>query len=269
MRKAVLIGLLLAGAAMARPSAPPAFEGAAGTGAAQLAHGDRLLDVLDCRGCHGKALTGVRFINRPQGVGVIWASNLTQVTPKMTSAELRALLTQGTHPARGDLWVMPAQVYQHLSEPDLAAIIAYLRSVTPAGEASPSPVLGPKAAERPMVAGSRFQPSARNVADTAGIAPPDAGARHRQGRYIATTACTVCHGPDPKGAEGLGPDLIVAAAYSRPEFETLMTTGVPPDGRTLHWLMQAAARENAAKLTVTERDALHAYLVARAALPAD
>lgn len=269
MKLLMALALLGAVATTATPP-PPTYDGAEAAGAAQLAHGNRLLSVLDCRGCHGQKLTGWRFINRPAGAGVIWASNLTHITPKMSEADLRALLTRGVHPGRGDLWVMPAQVYQHLSDADLAAIIAALRTLTPAGEPTPAPVLGP-AALRTGGGPNDLRPAVTTVGEQGALLPVDAGRKHRLGRYIATTACTVCHGPQLEG-KLLGavetPDLIVAGAYSRTEFETLMTTGVPPDGRKLHFLMRAAATENAAFMTVAERDALHAYLVARA-VPAE
>lgn len=264
MLKSGLGLMLLAAAAVAQ--AAPGFESGGRSGAAQLEHGNRLLDVLDCRGCHGQKLQGYRFVNRPNVPLVLWSSNLTRTAPGMSEAALRRLLTKGEHPTRGNLYVMPAQVYQHLAAPDLTAIIAVLRSLTPAGDPTPPPVVGPAAAQQ-MIAGNKLRPAAVIARDWARLRPANAGRRHEQGRYIATTACAVCHGGDLTGLEGLGPDLAAAAAYDRAQFETLMTTGVPIGDRTLHWLMQAAARENAAKLTVRERDALYDYLIARANLP--
>lgn len=246
----------LAAAVTLAPSLQPSFEGADSDGPAQLKHGDRMLDVLDCRGCHGANLQGVLFIDRPETEGVIWSSNLTIVAPKMTEAELRSILTQGNHPQRGNLWIMPSNVYQHLSEPDLSAVIAALRALKPAGAPTPAPVVGPKPQDT----------AATMVRKWANLRPANAGSRHRWGRYIATAACTVCHGAELEGEEGFAPDLAIVAGYDRKAFETLMTKGVPIGGRQLHKLMQAAARENAAKMTAKERDALYAYLVARADL---
>ena len=61
------------------------------------------------------------------------------------------------------------------------------------------------------------------------------------------------------------PDLIVAGAYNRQEFEKLITQGVPSGGRKLkNELMAAVARERFSRITRHERDALYAYLKARA-----
>lgn len=203
------------------------------------------------------------MINQPGETGVIWASNLTQVTPGMRADTLRTLLTKGTHPTRGDLWVMPAPIYQRLSPVDLNAIIAYLRQLKPAGQPSPPPVLGPKA----RTGSKPLTPSATLVAAARASMPVDLGQRHAKGRYIAMTACAVCHGFDLGGIDGMGPDLAVAAAYDRQQFETLMTSGVGVGGRKIAWLMATAAKENAARLTITERDALYSYLIARANQP--
>lgn len=78
--------------------------------------------------------------------------------------------------------------------------------------------------------------------------------------------CAECHGPDLKGNEGGAPDLIVAGAYSRDDFERLMTTGEPPDGRKLP-MMGGVSRGRFSQMTPQERDALYAYLKARAELP--
>jgi cytochrome c553 len=248
-----LVLILIAAATQMLPE-QPSFEGANSTGAAQLKHGDRLLSLLDCRGCHGADLQGHLFVDRPEADGVIWSFNLTLAAPSMSEAELRNVLTRGMHPQRRDLWIMPSNVYQHLSDADLAALIAALRALEPAGEPAPAPVIGPK---------PDITAAARTV-EWADRLPVDAGPRHRWGRYIATAACTVCHGAELEGNAGFSPDLAIAAGYDRQQFETLLTKGVPIGGRQLHELMQSAARENAAKMTVRERDALYAYLVARA-----
>ena len=62
------------------------------------------------------------------------------------------------------------------------------------------------------------------------------------------------------------PDLIVVSAYSRDEFEKLMVQGVPNGPRKLN-LMAAVAKGRFSQMTKAERDALYAYLKARAEQP--
>ncbi len=243
-----------------------AFDGADYTDDnGKLSHGERLTRVLGCRGCHGEDLTGQLWDDDPKEYGVMWASNVTRTVPTMADAELRALLLSGVHPRRKDMWVMPSELFQHLVEADLDALVAYLRSVEPTGEMSPDPKPGPRAVRE--IASGKIKPAARLVSDLKSVGPVDLGGRHTQARYIARTTCAECHGAELKGTPGDTPDLITAGAYSRAEFEKLITQGVPTGNRKLHELMVSVAKSRFAHLTPQERDALYAYLKARAEQP--
>jgi cytochrome c553 len=264
--RALLATLLLALAAcgseapapvqtQARPAAL-AFDGAEATDPAErLKHGERLTRVLGCGGCHGPELQGQRFYE-------LYASNLTRDVRRYGDAELARLIRAGEAPGGRDLWAMPSEIFQHLGDADLGAVIAHLRSVSPAGPPTGRPL--PWTAEtRRMMAAGTLKPAARLTAELRGRQPADLGPRHALGRYVAMVTCAECHGPELGGGEGT-PDLVVASAYSRAEFERLMTTGVPTGGRTLT-LMAEVARGRFVHLTPRERDAVYAYLAARAA----
>ena len=250
----------------AEPRPAMAFDGADyASDDAKRAHGERLTFVLGCRGCHGKELKGQLWDDDPSEYGVMWASNLTRAVPAMSDAQLAALLTRGVHPKRADLWVMPSDLFQHLSRPDLEALLAYLRSVRPQGELSPDPRPGPVALRQ--IKSGEIRNAAAMVRERKSVAPVDLGAAHGLGRYITRVTCAECHGPELKGTPGDTPDLITAGAYSRQEFEKLITQGVPTGNRKLHELMQSVARNRFSHLTRHERDALYAYLKARAEQP--
>ena len=248
-----------------REPPPVVFDGALATEArAKLAHGERLTSVLGCTGCHGKTLEGKPWIDSPDE-GVLHASNLTRAIPRYTEAELDGLLRVGNHPRRAQLWDMPSELFQHLSEPDMSALVAYLRSVEPAGAPSPDPVLGRAAKE--WIANGEMKPAAQRVAETRTIGPADLGLQYALGRYITRVTCAECHGPKLEGKPGGNPDLIVAGAYSRDEFEKLITQGTATGGRKLHPLMVGVAKGRFSKLTPNERNSLYAYLKARAEQP--
>ena len=62
MRGSLALVLCLGVAACNRGLAPTSFDGAlTNDKAALIRHGDRLADVLGCRGCHGKNLQGTFF----------------------------------------------------------------------------------------------------------------------------------------------------------------------------------------------------------------
>jgi mono/diheme cytochrome c family protein len=234
---------------------------------AKVIHGQRISRVLGCQGCHGEQLDGQLWDDDPKGYGVMWASNLTHSIPTMTDAQLRSLLTTGVHPRRRDLWVMPSEIFQHLSANDLNALVAYLRTLPPRGQPSPDPVLGPRAIAEAK--SGQVKAASALVEELKGEGPADLGSDHALGRYIARVTCAECHGPKLKGREGDTPDLIVASAYTRPEFERLMTEGLPTGGRKLKPLMQSVAKSRYSKLTTDERDALYGYLKALAEQPSN
>jgi cytochrome c553 len=250
------------------PHAPVSFEGAATAAPARLAHGERLTHVLGCTGCHGSGLEGRLWDHDPRGYGVMWASNLTRAAAGMTDAQLRDVLTRGIHPRRAELWVMPSELFQHLAEPDLTALIAYLRSMAPTGAASPDPRPGPRALRE--IASGEAKPAAALVRQLRTTLPADAGPDYALGRYITSVTCAECHGHRLEGhrsEEGSTPDLAIVSAYSREEFERLITRGEAKDGRRIAELMVGVARTRFSHLTPGERDALYLYLRARAALP--
>jgi mono/diheme cytochrome c family protein len=241
------------------------FDGAlVQNAAAKVAHGKRLVDVLGCAGCHGKTLEGNVWVDSPEE-GVLHASNLTLALPNYSDDQLRALLRKGVHPSGRNVWDMPSELFQHLSEPDIVGLIAFLRTLKPAGEPSPTPVIGPLAKE--MIARGELKPAARVVKETREVGPPELGPQLALGRYITRVTCAECHGAKLEGKPNGNPDLIAVGAYSRAEFERLITEGIPTGGRKLKPLMIGVAKGRFSKLTPRERDALYAYLKARAEQP--
>lgn len=273
--RALSVALLLATAACSKipekasAARPPdmTFDGAEVTNASALiAHGDRLTHVLGCRGCHTPTLTGSNFLAHSPQYGAIYASNLTQVIPHDTDAQLENILRRGVHPTRKNLWIMPAEVFQNLSPADMKALIAYLRTLHPAGTPTPPPRFTP--AGEKFLAKYHVEPIAQRVVEEKAKPPLNLGARYALGRYITMTTCAECHGSDLTGIKDLEPgistpNLMLVGGYSRADFEKLMTTGVPLGGRKLV-MMGDIARERFTHLTPHERDSLYAYLHARA-----
>ena len=243
------------------------FEGATGDRAAVLAHGERLSHVLGCRGCHTPNLEGQWFNDDDPSLGKLYASNLTRVLPQYSDAQLEALLRTGKHPTRGDLWVMPSEVFQRLSDADMKALIAHLRTVKPSGAPTPPPALSDKA--KATIAKGDFKPVAFYVAEYRAKQPVDLGEQHALGRYIAGATCAECHGADLTGVPDFEPgvntpDLDIAGTYSDSELARLLTTGEGKTRKDLG-LMSVVGKGHFAYLTPHERAAVIAYLKARAA----
>lgn len=257
-------------AAIAPTAAAFTFDGAAATNrAAMLAHGERLSHVLGCRGCHTETLQGEWFNSDQPELGKLYASNLTRVVPTLSDAQLESLLRTGRHPVRGNLWIMPSEIFQRLSEADVKALIAHLRTVKPAGQATPPPVFSAKA--KMMVAKGALKPVSAYMTKYRTILPADMGPKYAYGRYLAENTCAECHGANLTGIPDFEPkistpDLDIAGAYSEAELTTLLTTG---KGKSKPYLglMSDVGKAHFSYLTPHERAAIIAYLHARAQRP--
>jgi cytochrome c553 len=238
---------------------PIAFDGALKQQvAAKAAHGARIADVLGCTGCHGKGLEGDRFYE-------MYASNLTRDLTNYTDQQLERVLREGVPPTGRELWGMPSELFQHLSEPDMAALIVYLRTLKPAGKPTQPPLPFP-ADVRQMIAKGEWKPTGATVREAKMVAPVKVGEAHELGRYIARVTCAECHGAELKGGTDT-PDLVVAGAYSRDEFERLLVHGIGTGGRKLKPMMEGVSKGRFSKMTRGERDALYGYLKKRAEQP--
>jgi len=255
-------------AACHRDASTPAFDGSRTGDAVELARqGKRLTYVLGCADCHGRNLQGTFFTKDQPQYGPVYASNLTVELPEYSDAELDGIIRHGVHPERKTVWGMPSHLFQHLSEPDFRALITYLRTLKPAGEKLPAPQFS--AQDRKDIASGAYKPEAQLVRETAAQLPIDVGPKYALGRYITEVTCAECHTPTLDGGDpySKAPNLIVVGGYSRAEFERLMTTGVPTGNRKLRDMMAGVARLRFSRFTPHERDALYAYLKARAEQP--
>src|SRR5688572_4828601 len=115
------------------------------TSAAKTAHGKRLAMLFGCNGCHGADYSGRDFGAAIPIVEGLWASNISRTMPAMSDVALERLLRIGAHPDR-EIYVMPSKQTQFLSERDMAALIAFLRTIPPVGKATPLPPAGFEAA---------------------------------------------------------------------------------------------------------------------------
>ncbi len=226
-----------------------------------VAEGERVAHILGCLGCHGLDLQGAIWDEEPE-FGVVAPSNLTRSAAIHSDAQLERMIREGVRPDGSALWEMPSETFTHLGDEDMRALLAYLRSIPPAGPERPRPVFGP-GAKRAVEAG-QLLPAPQKVVMERLQEPRPGGPEHEPGRYIARLACGECHGAKLEGNDDpFRPDLIVASGYSLEEFRRLLKTGEPTGGRRLE-LMAQVAKSRFSHLSDDEIDALHGYLVARA-----
>ncbi|WP_428629775.1 c-type cytochrome [Sphingopyxis sp.] len=249
--------------ATAPDSEPPAAF--ARLSADPVDHGARVASVLGCTGCHGDNLAGQDWSD-PE-FAAMWTSNLSRLVPAMTDAQLTAVITGGKRPDGSVLWGMPSHLFTQLAAEDMASLLSFLRSKPPVGEMHPRPVF--KALGQKEIAEGLFKSSPVDVAEQGGLWPPDVGANHALGRYIARATCAECHtmslrGGTPYPGAERRPDLRIAAAYDGAAFNRMLHTGIAPGERKLK-LMGEVARGRFKHFSDTEIAALFGYLRAVAA----
>jgi mono/diheme cytochrome c family protein len=211
-------------------------------------------------------LEGTFFTKDEPQYGPLYASNLSVEIPEYTDAQLDGIIRHGTHPERKTVWGMPSEIFQHLSDPDFKALVAYLRTLKPIGQKLPSPQFSVQ--DRKDIASGNYKPAVQLVRERSNQLPTELGPEYDLGRYITEVTCAECHGPrlegNPNAPMGRIPNLIVAGAYTRAEFERLTTQGIAAGNREINPVMSGVALTRIAYMTPHERDALYSYLKARA-----
>ena len=229
----------------------------------KVAHGKRLADILDCTGCHGPNLQGTDLADKPED-GSMYAPNITLLLAKYSDADLEKLIRHGEPKDGREFWFMPVESFQFLSDKDLAAVVAYLRTLNPAGKELP-PFKFNRVEIRDVQQGLLGNAKAQ-IAKYRNDPPPDMGQQHALGRYVAQTVCSACHNNALQGWEGFTPNLDIAGAYSEAELTHLLTTGEGKVKKDLG-MMSAVARNHFSKFTPNERSAVIRYVKARAERP--
>lgn len=204
--------------------------------------------VSVCVDCHGADLGGMVVVDDP-GLGRIVAPNLTQgeggLAALRDDQELARAIRYGVGPDDKALMVMPSDDYHHLTDEDLGAIVAYIRSLPPVDEALPDNTLRPLG--RLLLALGQLDVFAASRIDMALRAPealaPEVSKAY--GQYLANIAgCTGCHGPGLSGGTipGAPPDFPPAAnltpsgelgSWDFGDFRATLRTGKTPKGRAL------------------------------------
>jgi cytochrome c553 len=245
--------------------APDAVRAAIGPSA--IAEGRRLGRLYGCQSCHGEDLRGHAYNSDPTRVRN-YAPNLTRIAAHSTDAELAQAIRQGVRPSSGQaLWGMPSATFATISDAELAKVLAFVRAMPVGGDSGPSDTPGLRGRlailrgrTGDVVRGERSAPDLIAAARAQPLA--ELGPQYAQGRHIAATVCSECHGSDLRGdrREG-GPDLAAASGYDLAQFRRLLRTGASASGRALGE-MSEVARKDLRVLTDGEIAALYGYLQA-------
>lgn len=222
----------------------PATAPRGAAGRALLTRGRHLTNhLMMCADCHGPDMGGKVVIANPL-FGTIAGSNITSPRLKdWSDGEVARAIRHGIGRNGRPLLLMPSIEYsRNLSEADLAAIVAYVKTLPAVDRPSVPSRIGPLL--EIMIALGRV-PGAIGALkiDHAAPYPPAVpeGLTVAYGRYLASNTCGGCHRPDLTGGPipGAPPDWPAASditqralgGWSEQDFLDAMRTGVNPSGR--------------------------------------
>jgi mono/diheme cytochrome c family protein len=208
----------------------------------QIARGARF--GAFCAQCHspdGKLpLVGRNFGEDGPPFGTLWAPNLTRAgeIEQWSDGEVIRAIREGVHKTGRALVIMPSEVFHHLSDADVEAIVAYLRSQPAAGSNTPQNRLNVLAA---FLLGAGIAPTSAQPPITDPIVAPAEGISAEHGEYlISILGCRLCHGEHLTGGKSGGPGppagpnlMVYLARWSDEDFVRTLRTGVDPYNHTL------------------------------------
>jgi mono/diheme cytochrome c family protein len=257
--------------ALARRYALPAASLAAASDGAAIERGRHLYATRGCGDCHGDDLGGRLAIDAGP-VGRFYGTNLT-LGGRGAAYDLVRFEHAVRHGVGADgrpLRLMPAEDFANLSDADVGALWAYVRSAPPVASTPPETEVSLFGRALHLLGQLPLLP-AESIDHAAASAPKTAPAAEvgvDYGRYIAQ-GCVGCHGtgfgggpvpgtpPEFKPASNLTPAADGLAGWSEVDFLRAMRQGVRPDGTAIDPFMPWRTY---ARMTDVELRAVYAYL---------
>lgn len=238
--------------------------------ATSIARGQHFAKTL-CEGCHGADLSGITDWFNAGPIGTIDSANLTSgnggVGKEFTDEDFVRAIRHGID-QQGKPTFMPAVVSTaHLSDEDLAAVIAYVKSVPPVDHATNGKHFKPLA-KIMLALGMLGDLPAEAVSHDVHVSAPSPGVTVEYGAYLVNTHdCHVCHGPNMNGGKFPDPTQNIIApnltpsgdliTWTEADFVNTIKTGVTPHG---HQLSDNMPWKDFRNMTDDELKAIWAYL---------
>ncbi len=207
--------------------------------------------INKCVDCHGSDLGGKVFIDVPP-VAHLVSSNLTRgqggVGGHYSDLDWERAIRHGVRPDSSALMFMPAEEFQYVSDDDMAALIAYLKSLPPVDRIRSTNRIGPVGRALYLKGDLPLVPAEMIEHNAAHPAPVPMAASVAYGAYIAEIGgCKGCHGPGLSGGKipGTPPDWKPAANltptgighYTEEDFFRALREAKRPSGVAIDSLM--------------------------------
>jgi len=236
---------------------------------ASLSLGKRLVNTRACTECHGKDLGGATLIEDAL-IGTFASRNITKgkggLPADFSASDWVLAMKHGLNREGKPLYLMPSHELSHLTETDMAAIIAYCSQV-PAVDREPKEFkIGPLGYVLSGLGLIPLLPAELTDHQIHFAKEIKREISAAYGKYLSTI-CINCHGANLKGGDSPVPGGKYVAditstgnpgKWSHEQFITTLHTGVTPEGKELKpdempWTITKS-------FTRDELTALHLYL---------
>lgn len=200
-----------------------------------------------CQGCHGPDLSGVINWFDAAPIGQIDSANLTSgeggVGQYFETEDYVRAIRHGINRKGKPIFMVAVASTAHLSDEDLGAIIAYLKTIPPVDHITNGARFTPLG-KILLATGMLGQLPAESVSHETKVSAPERGVSVEYGEYLVTTNdCKVCHGPQLNGGpypdptkKKISPNLTPGgelAFWTEEQFIQTIRSGVTPSGHEL------------------------------------
>ena len=188
----------------------PASDITLPTDAASIEFGKHRVETL-CQGCHGPDLSGIDNWFSAPPLGNIDSANLTSgkggIGGEFTTEDYVRAIRHGIDRAGKPIFMTAVPSTAHLSDEDLGAIIAYLKTIPPVDHTVRERHFTPLARIL-LAAGMLGKLPAESVSHDVHVTAPARDATAAYGEYLVNTNdCHICHGPDLNGGPYPNPTI--------------------------------------------------------------
>ena len=216
------------------------------TDVASLEKGKHLVETL-CTHCHTTDLSGKTWFSFPPA-GQVDSANLTSGEGGIgrefkTDADYVRAIRHGVGSDGKPIFMPSVSAFQSMSDKDLGALIAYLKTVQPVNHKTNGQQFTPIA--KIMIGAGIIPLPVENVSHKSNVTAPAPGVTTEYGQYLVTVGgCYDCHGqrlaggtyPQP-GVTMLVPNITPGGepgTWSEKQFFAAMRTGITPTARQLN-----------------------------------
>jgi mono/diheme cytochrome c family protein len=239
------------------------------TDAPALQRGRYLFESRGCVDCHGANGAGREFVNDKKGMRIAGPNiTATGVTARYKPEDWVRAIRHGLRPDGTPLMVMPSEDYNRFTDPDLSALVSYVRSLPPQSGGATVIELPPPV--RVLYGFGAIKDAAAKIDHSlppSQPVPEAVNAKH--GAYVANM-CIGCHGEHLSGGKVPGgpPDWPPAANLTPgdhsamplykdvSQFVAMLRSGKRPDGTPI----KVMPFESLSKMNDVDAQALYEYL---------